>query len=96
LVGDVVLLEVLLGAVDERHARNLEIRLSKYQIVAMLDGGLATQAAANYRRLRNLGTTIRTVADIIIGTFCIAHDHVLLQSDRDFQPMAEHLGLRLA
>lgn len=96
LVGDVILLEVLRGAVDDRHARNLEIRLAKYQIVTMLDGGLATKAAANYRRLRSLGITTRTVADIVIGTFCIAYDHVLLQSDRDFLPMSEHLGLRLA
>lgn len=96
LLGDIVLLELLRGAVDERHARALETRLQEYQIAPMLDGLLATRAAANYRRLRSLGITTRAVSDLIIGTFCMEHDHLLLQKDRDFLPMAEHLGLRLA
>jgi predicted nucleic acid-binding protein len=32
---------------------------------------------------------------MIIATFCIQNDHALLQQDRDFAPMAQHLGLRL-
>ena len=32
---------------------------------------------------------------IIIGTFCIAHDHSLLHDDQDFAPMEKHLGLRV-
>jgi hypothetical protein len=32
---------------------------------------LAAKAARNYRRLRELGITIRKTADIIIGAFCI-------------------------
>jgi predicted nucleic acid-binding protein len=96
LVGDIVLLEVLRGAADERHARGLEARLREYPVAPMLDGRLAARAAANYRRLRSLGITIRTTSDLVIGTFCIEHDHLLLQNDRDFLPMAEHLGLRLA
>ncbi|HLJ00222.1 MAG TPA: PIN domain nuclease, partial [Bradyrhizobium sp.] len=34
-------------------------------------------------------------ADIIIGTFCIEHGHALLHDDRDFEPMEEHLGLKV-
>jgi len=34
-------------------------------------------------------------ADIIIGTFCIARGHSLLHDDRDFVPMAKHLGLKV-
>jgi hypothetical protein len=30
----------------------------------------------------------------MIATFCIRNHHVLLHRDRDFAPMAEHLGLR--
>lgn len=96
LVGDIVLLEVLRGAADERHAHRLETRLRRYEVVSMLDSNLAIQAATNYRRLRALGFTIRTVSDLLIGAYCIEHGYQLLQSDRDFQPMAEHLGLRLA
>ena len=44
---------------------------------------------------RGLGITIRKVLDLIIGTYCIEHGHSLLHDDRDFEPMREHLGLRV-
>ena len=59
----------------------------------LLSAGLAPRAARNYRRLRELGVTMRKTADIIIGTFCIEHGHALLHDDRDFEPMQKHLGL---
>jgi hypothetical protein len=31
---------------------------------------------------------------VIIATFCSRNSHVLLHADRDFELMAEHLGLR--
>jgi hypothetical protein len=31
---------------------------------------------------------------VIIATFCIRNGHVLLHANRDFELMAEHLGLR--
>lgn len=96
LVGDIVMLEVLRGARDDRHAAWLEARLRRYDVVSLLDDGLAVRAASNYRRLRALGITIRKTADLIIGTFCIEHGHHLLHADRDFDPMAAHLGLRIA
>jgi predicted nucleic acid-binding protein len=61
----------------------------------MLDTDLAVIAATHYRRLRELGITVRKTIDLIIGTFCIAGGHALLMADRDFAPMAEHLGLTL-
>ena len=30
-----------------------------------------------------------------IATFCIERGHLLLHSDRDFDPIAEHLGLEI-
>jgi hypothetical protein len=55
---------------------------------------LALQAADNHRQLRRLGITVRKAIDLLIGTYCIAQDCDLLHSDRDFDPMTEHLGLR--
>jgi hypothetical protein len=43
-----------------------------------------------------MGITVRKTIDVIIATFCIDNGHVLLHADRDFEPMAEHLGLRTA
>jgi predicted nucleic acid-binding protein len=95
LIGDLILLEILQGARDEAHATRIERELRQYVLVPLLSADLAPRAARNYRRLRELGITVRKTADIIIGTFCIEHRHSLLHDDRDFAPMAEHLGLRV-
>jgi predicted nucleic acid-binding protein len=96
LIGDLILLEILQGARDEAHAERIERGLRRYTIVPLLDGDLAPRAARNYRKLRALGVTVRKTADIIIGTFCIEHRHILLHDDRDFAPMEKHLGLLVA
>lgn len=93
LVGDLILLEVLQGARDEAHATRIERGLRRFDVVPLLDADLAPRAARNYRKLRDLGVTIRKTADIIIGTFCIERRCSLLHDDRDFAPMEKHLGL---
>jgi predicted nucleic acid-binding protein len=96
LVGDIILLEVLRGARDETHSARIEREMRRFDVLPLLDDGLAVLAARNFRRLRALGITIRKTAALIIGTFCIAHGHRLLHNDRDFDPMAAHLGLLVA
>jgi predicted nucleic acid-binding protein len=95
LVGDLMLLEVLQGVRSEREAQRVEAALRQFDLAPMVGPDLAVQGAANDRRLRRHGVTLRKTIDLVIGTFCIAHDHALLTSDRDFVPMAEHLGLKL-
>ncbi len=70
--------------------------MRRFDVLPLLDDGLAVLAARNFRRLRAPGITIRKTAALIIGTFCIAHGHRLLHNDRDFDPMAAHLGLLVA
>ena len=94
LVADIVLLEVLQGARDELHAARLERDLRIFPMARLLDETIAVQAALNYRTLRGLGWTIRSSADLIIATYCIAKRHHLLHDDRDFAPFEQHLGLR--
>lgn len=95
LVGDLILLEVLQGARDEAHAARIEHNLRRFPIVPMLDAGIAVQGARNFRSLRARGVTVRKTISMIIGTFCMAGGHALLHEDRDFDPMAAHLGLRV-
>jgi hypothetical protein len=38
------------------------------------------------------GSTLAT--DLLIGTYCNANDCALLRSDRGFDPITRHLGLR--
>ena len=93
LVGDLILLEVLQGARDELAAARIERGLRRFEVVPLLDVDLAPRAARNYRRLRDMGITIRKTNDIIIGTFCIERRCSLLHDDRDFVAMEKHLGL---
>jgi predicted nucleic acid-binding protein len=94
LVGDLILCEVLQGFRSEAQAQLVLRALSQYQLVTLSSPELAIKAAANYRRLRSRGITIRKTIDLIIGTFCIERGHALLHSDRDFLPMERYLGLR--
>ncbi len=95
LIGDLILLEILQGARDDAHAARIERALRAFAIAPMLDPTIAVQAARNYRLLRARGITVRKTIDMIIGTFCLVGGHALLHDDRDFDPMAEHLGLRI-
>ena len=89
LVGDLILLEALQGARSEEHAVQIENDLRQFRVESMLDAELAVRAARSYRTLRDKGVTIRKT-NLIIGTFCLAHGHMLLHDDRDFDAMAAH------
>lgn len=93
LVGDLILMEVLMGARDETSAARIERDLRCFDLVRLADPETAGHAARHYRVLRSLGCTIRTGIDLLTGTWCIRHGHALLHDDRDFAPMQAHLGL---
>lgn len=93
VLADLVLCEVLMGLGDDRTVRRVETLLKPFRIVVLGSDGVARAAAANYRRLRALGVTIRSTIDLLIGAWCIANGATLLHRDRDFEPMARHLGL---
>lgn len=94
LIGDLILCEVLRGIPDAReHAAVKEILLS-FEVMTIGGVDLGLEAADRYRALRRRGVTVRKTIDLLIGTYCIVRDCVLLHSDRDFDPMTRHLGLR--
>lgn len=95
LVGDIVLLEVLQGARQEEKAQRIEALLRRFAVKPMLGQSMAVKSASNYRTLRRKGVTIRSSIDVVIATYCIEHGHQLLHDDRDFHPMAQHLGLQI-
>jgi predicted nucleic acid-binding protein len=95
LVGDLILAEVLQGFPDERQALASRRTLERFAFEPLVGREVALAAAANDRALRRHGITIRRTIDLLIGAFCIERGHVLLHNDRDFDPMAEHLGLRV-
>ena len=94
IVGDLMLCEVLQGLTSDREAREVEGYLRRFDIAAMGGEAIAIAAARNFRELRGRGATVRKTIDLLIGTWCIEHRVPLLHNDRDFVPMAQHLGLQ--
>jgi hypothetical protein len=95
VVGDLILMEVVAGARSERQAAALEADLRRFTLVALGGVAQAVQAARHYRMLRSLGVTVRSQIDVLIATWCLERRARLLHSDRDFDPMQRHLGLRV-
>ena len=94
-IGDLMLAEVLQGFGS---ARDVNQALHLLRALTVVDSGgqaIAVQVARHLRTLRSLGVTLRKSTDTLIATRCIADDLVLLPSDRDFDPFAQHLGLRV-
>lgn len=93
IVGDLMLCEVLQGLESEQVAGEVEALLRRFEIVPMAGDAIAVVAARNFRSLRKRGVTVRKSIDLLIGTWCIENRRPLLHNDRDFLPMARHLGL---
>jgi predicted nucleic acid-binding protein len=95
-VGDLIAAEVLQGIRDEREYRLVKKTLDAFEHVDLVGYELAVKASRHYRTLRQLGMTVRKTIDTLIATYCIENKLTLLHADRDFEPFAKHLGLRLA
>jgi predicted nucleic acid-binding protein len=94
VVGDLILMEVLMGAGDEAKAVRLHQLMTRFPVVPLAGQDVAEEAARLYRQLRRLGVTVRTGIDMLIGAWCLRHGATLLHSDPgDFAPMQRHLGL---
>ena len=95
-IGDLILTEVLQGFDNERDFHDARKMLTSLIVVELGGQEIAIQAAKNFRALRRLGMTVRKTIDTVIATRCIESGYDLLHNDRDFDPFAKHLGLRVA
>jgi predicted nucleic acid-binding protein len=95
VVGDLVLAEVLQGFKEDKGFNEAKRLLGSLEQVVVGGTALAIEAARNFRRLRRAGVTVRGTVDVLIATRCLADGLRLLHSDRDFEPMHKHLGLRV-
>lgn len=94
-VADLVVFEVMRGFAspkEQRRARDLLLALDVVEI-----GGLdnALLAAEHYSALRAQGYTVGSPIDVLLASYCIAHGHMLLHQDADFDVMAALRGLRV-
>ena len=95
VVPDVVLYEVLRGFRDERALRQARLLMQGLHVEATGGEDRALAAAEHYRTLRARGITVRSAIDVLIASFCIERDYLLLHNDRDFDALAAHRGLRV-
>lgn len=93
-IGDLNFTEVLQGCKFDKEFDEVHRLLSRLDLVVLGGEDVAVAAARNYRKLRNLGVTVRGTIDVILATRCIVSGHQLLHSDRDFDVFEQHLGLR--
>ena len=95
IIGDIILAEVLQGFQYEKDFKTAKKLLLECPIMDMIGQELAIKSAMNYRSLRRKGVTIRKTIDVIIGTFCIHNNFILLHNDRDFEPLEKYLKLKV-
>jgi len=94
-IGDLILTEVLQGFSNDRDFNLAKRKLTSLLVVELGGEEIAIQAARNFRALRRRGITVRKTIDTVIATRCIEDGYALLHNDRDFDPFAKHLGLRV-
>jgi predicted nucleic acid-binding protein len=90
-----VLLEILAGARDERHARELRRLLDRCRFVSLEEPSDLEAAASLYRTCRRAGTTIRRFPDCLIAVVAIRVHAELLHQDADFDAIARHSPLAI-
>ena len=94
-IGDIIYCEIMQGIYSEPQRKQVEdllLTLPRFELVGF---EIADKSAANYRLLRSKGVTVRKTIDVIIGTFCVENDLLLIHHDRDFDLMAKHIGLKI-
>jgi len=88
-------MEVLAGARDDAHLRQLRSLLARTAMVQTRPVHYE-EAATLYRMCRRRGETVRKMNDCLIAASAIAAGVPILHADVDFEVLARHTPLRLA
>lgn len=91
-ICDPVRMEVLAGARDDSHLRQLRGLLAR---ATVLPTGPADyeSAASLYRTCRRRGETVRKLIDCLIAAVAVREDLPVLHTDVDFEVLARHTAL---
>lgn len=84
----IVLLELLAGARDEQHARDLRRLLLRCRYLRLEEPSDLEAAATWYRACRRAGMTVRRLPDCLIAAVAIRMRAELLHQDADFDAIA--------
>ena len=91
----IVTLEILAGARDEHHERELRRMLALCSFLPLHEPSDHEAAAALYRACRRAGTTIRRLPDCLIAVVALRNRADLLHCDADFDAIARHAPLSI-
>ncbi len=93
-ICDPIRMEILAGARDEAHLRQLRGLLAR---ATALPTGTADyeSAAALYRVCRRRGETVRKLIDCLIAAVAIRESVPILHADADFDVLDRHTDLRI-
>lgn len=91
---DPVRMEVLAGARDENHLRQLRGLLARATILPTGPADYEA-AAALYRICRRQGETVRKLIDCLIAAVAIREEAPVLHADTDFDVLARHTALEI-
>jgi predicted nucleic acid-binding protein len=92
VVTDVVVLELLAGARDDRHLHELERMLARFGRITTEQDDYE-EAASIYRECRRRGSTPRSLLDCVVAAVAIRVGASVLHNDRDFDTIAAHVPL---
>lgn len=92
--ADLVVFEVLRGFRQDKACQEAQSLLVELPVVDIGGLGNALDAARLYRRLRALGRTVRSPVDVLLASYCMTHDHMLLHRDADFETFKGAGGLK--
>ena len=89
----VVLLEVLSGARDERHADDLRRLLDRCRYLPFTEPSDHEAALGIYRACRSAGQAVRSLSDCLVVGVAIRERATLLHRDVDFDAIAQFTAL---
>lgn len=95
VIGDYVLAEVLQGFRSDKDFQKAKTILLTFPCFDIGGKEMAIQSAKNFRLLRKKGVTVRKTIDVMIATFCIENNFILLHNDKDFDPIKKYLKLKV-
>lgn len=90
---DAVRMEVLAGARNEYHLRDLR-RLLARAVILPTRPTHYEEASSLYRHCRRQGETVRKLIDCLIASVAISEGVPILHRDVDFDVLARHTGLQ--
>lgn len=91
-ICDPIRMEVLAGARDEAHLRNLRGLLGRATVLPT-EAVDYEMAASLYRGCRRNGETVRRLIDCLIGAVAEHHSVPVLHHDADFDALSRHTAV---